>query len=78
VVVAAHWCIGELGGAGVRVVCLFLELSGLSAFVRATYGSQQTFHAKLEEHIVLCAAEQVAVSAEAMPHRTLTIAADET
>jgi hypothetical protein len=30
VLVAAHWCVREQGGAGVRVVCDFLELSGLS------------------------------------------------
>jgi len=78
VLVAAHWCITELGGGGVRVVCQFLELSGLSAFVGAAYGSQQAFHAALEQHIVAGAAEQRAQLAQAMPHRTLTAAEDET
>ncbi len=77
-VMAAHWCIGEVGGAGVRVVCQFLELSGLSAFVGASYGSQQAFQAELEQQIIACAAEQRAALAKDMPHRTLTIAEDET
>lgn len=38
VLVAAHWCISEQGGAGVRVVCEVLELSGLLAFIGASYG----------------------------------------
>jgi hypothetical protein len=33
---AAHWSISEQGGAGVRVVCQFLELSGLLAFIAAS------------------------------------------
>ena len=40
VLVAAHWCISEQGGAGVRVICEFLELSGLSAFIGASYSTQ--------------------------------------
>ncbi|MBP8221782.1 MAG: hypothetical protein KAX58_10115 [Aeromonadaceae bacterium] len=78
VVVAAHGCISELGGAGVRVVGQFLDLSGLSAFVGAAYGSQQAFHAELEQQIIAGAAEQRAQLAQDMPHRTLTLAEDET
>jgi hypothetical protein len=78
VVAAAHWCVSELGGSGVRVVCEFLELSGLSAFVGASYGSQQAFEVSLEEQIVACAAEQRAALAASMPARTITVAEDET
>ena len=39
IVVAAHVVITLQGGAGVRLVCQFLELSGLSAFVGASYGT---------------------------------------
>ena len=73
VVVAAHRCISELGGAGVRVV-----LNGLSAFIGAAYGSQQAFHTELEQQIIAGAAEQRAQLAQDMPHRTLTLAEDET
>ena len=39
-VVAAHFVITLLGPSGVRVVCQFLELSGLDQFVASSYGSQ--------------------------------------
>lgn len=78
ILVAAHWCISEQGGAGVRVVCDFLERSGLSAFIGASYGTQQAFQAELEEQIVTCATEQRETLAQAMPHRRLNIAEDET
>jgi hypothetical protein len=78
ILVAAHWCITELGGAGIRVVDEFLELSGLSAFIGASYGTQQAFHAELERQILACASEQRAALAKAMPHRTLSVAEDET
>ncbi|HSO81622.1 DUF6399 domain-containing protein [Thiocapsa sp.] len=78
ILVAAHWSIGEQGGVGVRVVCDFLERSGLSAFIGASYGTQRAFHAGLEEQIVTAAAELRDTLARAMPHRTLSIAEDET
>jgi len=78
VLVAAHWCISELGGAGIRVVVEFLELSGLSAFIGASYGTQQAFQAELEQQIVTCASEQRASLATTMPHRSVSIAEDET
>ena len=49
---AAHFTITLRGGAGVRVVCEFLELSGVSAVVGASYGSQQAVNAALETAIV--------------------------
>ncbi|SDX71760.1 hypothetical protein SAMN05421783_1721 [Thiocapsa roseopersicina] len=78
ILVAAHWSIGEQGGAGVRVVCDFLERSGLSAFIGASYGTQQAFHAGLEEQIVTAATELRGTLAQSMPHRLLSIAEDET
>jgi hypothetical protein len=41
-VVVMHLIITLRAGAGVRLVCEFLELSGLSAVVGASYGSQYT------------------------------------
>jgi hypothetical protein len=78
ILVAAHWSIGEQGGAGVRVVCDFLERSGLSAFIGASYGTQQAFQTELEERIVTAATELRDTLAHAMPHRLLSIAEDET
>ncbi|MCP4823669.1 MAG: transposase, partial [Shimia sp.] len=51
-VLAAQFAITLRGGAGVRVVCEFLELSGLSVFVGASYGSQQALNAALEAAVV--------------------------
>ncbi|WP_242464817.1 hypothetical protein [Halorhodospira abdelmalekii] len=76
--VAAHWCISERGGAGIRVVMEFLEYSGLASFIGASYGTQQAFQAELESHILACADEQREALAREMPHRTLSIAEDET
>jgi hypothetical protein len=39
-VVVMHLIVTRRAGAGVRLVCEFLELSGLSAVVGASYGSQ--------------------------------------
>lgn len=78
ILVAAHWCISERAGAGLRVVDEFLDLSGLSACIASSYGTQQAFHAQLEQHIVTCAREQRTQLAAPMPHRRLSIAEDET
>ncbi|MBK1736174.1 hypothetical protein CKO15_13005 [Halorhodospira abdelmalekii] len=75
---AAHWSISVSGGAGIRVVMEFLENSGLAAFIGTSYGTQQAFQAELENHILACADEQREALAQKMPHRTLSIAEDET
>lgn len=77
-VLAAQFAITLRGGAGVRVVCEFLELSGLSAFVGASYGSQQALNAALEAAVVAVAEEQRALLAEGMAPRQVTVCEDET
>ncbi len=77
-VLAAHFSITLQGAAEIRVVCQFLELSGLSAFVGASYGTQQGLNAALEEALVAVADEQRAALARGMPHRDLTVCEDET
>jgi hypothetical protein len=77
-VLAAHFSITLQGGAGIRVVCQFIELSGLSAFVGASYGTHQGLNAALEEALVAVAHEQRAALARGMPHRDLTVCEDET
>jgi hypothetical protein len=78
IVMAAHFSITQVGGAGVRVVCQFLELSGLSAFVGASYGTQQALNAALEEALVGVAGEQRAALAVGMPQRQISVCEDET
>jgi transcriptional regulator with XRE-family HTH domain len=77
-VLAAHFSITLQGGAGVRVVCQFLELSGLSAFVGASYGAHQGLNVALEEAVVAVAGEQRAALAQDMAHREITVCEDET
>lgn len=77
-VVAAHFSITLKGGAGVRVVCEFLELSGLSAFVGAAYGTQYALNVALEEAVGAVGREQRAALAAGMPHRAVTVCEDET
>ena len=50
--VGAHFVITLLGSGGIRLVCQFLELSGLSAFIASSYGVQQRINAALEEAVV--------------------------
>ncbi len=77
-VLAAHFCITLQGGAGIRVVCQFLELSGLSAFVGASYGAHPGLNAALEEAVVAIASEQRAVLGQNRAHRQITVCEDET
>ena len=77
-VLAAHFCITLQGGAEVRVVCQFLELSGLSAFVGASYGAHQGLNVALEEAVVAVAQEQRTALARDMSHRQITVCEDET
>ncbi len=77
-VLAAQFVITLLAGAGVRVVCQYLELSGLSAFVGASYGTQQRLTVALETLVVAVAAEQRRALAEGMPTRQITVGEDET
>lgn len=77
-VVAAHFVITLLGPSGVRVVCQFLELSGLDQFVASSYGSQQAVAVEVEQATVGYAeAEQARLSAS-MPAKEITVCEDET
>jgi len=40
-VIAFHLACVEVGACGIRIVCLFLNLTGLDRFVAASYGAQQ-------------------------------------
>ena len=78
VVLAAQFVITRRAGAGVRPVSEFLDLSGLSAFVGASYGRQQARNAALEEAIVEVAGAQRAALAEGMRPREVTVCEEET
>ena len=77
-VLAIHFVITLRAGGGVRLVTEVLELSGLSAFVGASYGSQQALNAALEQAVVDVAAEQRQALAAGMAPRPISVCEDET
>jgi len=74
--VAAQFAITLRGDAGVRVVCEFLELNGLSAVVGASYGSKQALNAAVETAVVAQAKVQRAALAEDMAPQQITVHED--
>jgi hypothetical protein len=77
-VVAAHFVMTMVGPSGIRVVCQFLELSGLDQFVASSYGSQQAVSVALEQAIVgYGEAEQERLSVH-MLAKEITVCEDET
>jgi len=77
-VMAAHLVITLHGGGGVRLVCQFLELSGLSSVVGASYGAQQAVNVALEAEVAAFGAAERQRLGEAMPTRRITMSGDET
>jgi hypothetical protein len=77
-VVALHLVYTEVGACGIRLVCLFLRITGLDRFVGASYGTQHQVNRRVEEAIVAYRQEESARLARDMPAKDLTIAQDET
>lgn len=78
VVMAAHVVITLLGGGGIRLVCQFLELSGLAAVVAPSYGVQQQVAMAIEAAVVAFGEQERARLGAAMPARTISLCEDET
>lgn len=78
VVLAAQFVITLLGGGGIRLVCTFLELSGLAQFVAASYGVQQQVTMAMEKVVVEFGHEEEARLAQDMPIQQITVCEDET
>jgi len=68
----------EVGACGMRLVCLFLHLTGLNRFVAASYGAQQQVNLQVEQALVTYDHEETARLASGMPHKDLTVTQDET
>lgn len=77
-VLAAHFVMTLLGPCGIRLVCLFLELSGLDQFVAACYGAQQKVSVAMEEAVVAFGQEEKERLAAGMVSKQITICEDET
>jgi hypothetical protein len=77
-VLAAQFTMGFVTPIGVRNLCQFLELSGLSPFVASSYGSQRKMILEMEKAIVDFGKEEEKRLVAQMPQKDVTLAEDET
>ena len=77
-VMAFHLVCVEVGACGIRLVCLFLNLTGLDRFVAASYGAQQQVNRRVEEAMVAYRHDETARLAKDMPRKAITVTQDET
>jgi len=78
VVLAAHLVLTLVGPCGIRLVCLFLELTGLDHFVAASYGSHQQVSTALEQSVVEFGEAERQRLAAGMRPKEITLGEDET
>ena len=77
-VISFHLVCVEVGACGIRLVCLFLHLTGLDRFVAASYGAQQQVNVQIEQAMVTYRHDETARLAQDMPRKDLTVTQDET
>jgi Family of unknown function (DUF6399) len=77
-VIAFHMVCVEVGACGIRLVCLFLNLTGLNRFVAASYGAQQQVNVQVEQAMVTYGQDETAYLAQDMPQQDITVTQDET
>jgi len=77
-VVAVQFVITLLGGGGIRLVSVFLELSGLAAFVAASYGAQQKVTMAIEQAVGAYDQAERERLGQDMVAKQITICEDET
>lgn len=77
-VLASHFVMTLVGPCGIRLVCLFLELTGLDRFVASSYGPQQKVSVAMEKAVVAFDQKEKKRLAEGMKPRQITVCEDET
>src|SRR5262245_44433424 len=77
-VMALHVVFVEIGACGIRLVCLFLQMTGLNRFVGASFGTQQQVNRHVEEAMGIYQREETARLAKHMPPQDITVTQDET
>jgi DNA-binding transcriptional regulator YiaG len=77
-VIAAHFVMSFLGPCGVRLVCEFLELSGLCHFIASSYGAQRAVSLEMEAEITVFEEKEEARLSKKMAAKKICIAEDET
>jgi hypothetical protein len=78
IVIAFHLVCVEVGACGIRLVGLFLNLTGLDRFVAASYGAQRQVNLQVEQAMVAYGQDETAHLAQGMPQKDLTVTQDET
>jgi hypothetical protein len=74
---ALHLVFHLAGPAGIRLLCRFLEQTGLDRFVAASFGSQQALAVRLQAHLVAYADQEKQRLGAAMPPKQITVCPDE-
>jgi hypothetical protein len=77
-VIAFHLVCVEVGACGIRLVCLFLQMTGLDRFIAASYGAQQRVNVQIEQAIVDYDQSETPRLAKDMPQKDLSVTQDET
>jgi len=77
-VLAAHFVMTLVGPCGIRLVCMFLELTGLSRFVGASYGPQQKVSQAMEQAVAAFGQEEEKRLSEGIAFKQITVCEDET
>jgi len=77
-VIALHFVFTQIGPCGIRLICLFLELSALDRFVGASYGSHQRVSQKMEAEIGVFGAQERSRLAQGMAPKKISVCEDET
>src|SRR3954454_6913103 len=75
---ACHLTFTPQGTGGIRLVCPFLQRSGLDRFVASSFGSQQALARQLEHILLDYGARQRGALASQMTPRRITVCEDET
>ncbi len=76
-VLGAHFVITQLGPCGIRLVCQYLDLTGLNRFVASSYGTQQKVSVQMEQALVEFDKEEKMRLAEGMKAKEITVCQDE-
>src|SRR5215831_9693742 len=77
-VLALHVVFVEIGACGIRLVCLFIQMTGLNRFVGASYGTQQSINRGVEEAMIAYRREETERLARDMTPKDITATQDET
>lgn len=76
-ILTVHVIITLMCGNGVRLVCLFIELTGLNRYVADSYGAQQKVCVQMEEAVAEFAGNEKNRLAEGMAPKEITVCEDE-